>query len=54
MLSGPALNLQSGSETLRERQDVLRVPEGVVVAGLEPRPPGSQVMPCLSTVTAFC
>lgn len=43
MLSGPALNLQSGSETLGERQDVLRVSEGVVVAGLEPRPlgPGS-------------
>lgn len=50
MLSGLALNLQSGSETLRERQDVLRVSEGVVVAGLEPRPPGSQVIHCLVLV----
>lgn len=43
MLSGPALNLQSGSYPLREGQDVLKVTEGVVVAGLEPRSPGSQV-----------
>lgn len=55
MLSGPALNLQSGSETLREGRDVLKVTEGVV-AGPEPRRPGSQVtdLPCLSPVTAFC
>lgn len=43
MLSGPALNLQSEVKCAREGQGVLKVTEGVVVAGLEPSPPGSQV-----------